>query len=411
MVDSPSKRATYAQSSSYCRRTYVDATSESESEAEDAKQLRSSHNDNVGSKRKRVTSFHSSSTTTAHKQVESTSSESELELGEEEYEIDSIVDSRIRKFRGKAVLEYRVHWKGYDTDEDSWTTADQFDDDDPPVLEFFKKYPKKPSVANLGKNVKAAPKEASPTSIRDVSSSPAPPSPKKKASPPPPSKKKEAAPPPHSRKKEPSVTIVDSPVRKIPSSPTAKKSTDIRSFFGALLGGANKENRNPVVPKEVKEKALKGKGKEKEKPVVKAETVKPERKKRKVQSEDEDFEMAEEKDEPEDDLESDFDEGDDKAESAGDDLESEHESGESVQEVPVHRANKKLMRNRLMQRRGTMEDGEEQRPKWSTRRRWSVCKLSCSHFPWQTAEHQWFFQIRHQASWYEERDPTCYQES
>jgi len=247
-------------------------------------------------------------------------------------------------------LEYRVHWKGYDSDEDSWTAANQFDDDDPPVLDFFKKYPKKPSMAKLGKTVKVAPKEASPTLIRDVSSSPPPsPSPKKKAASPPPSKTKKASPPPASigkestppppsRKKEAPITVIDSPVRKVASSPIAKKSTDIRSFFGALLGGGNKENRNPVITKDVKEKEVKGKGKEKEKPVVKAEKVKPEKKKRKVESEDEDFEMAEDKDEPEDDLESDFDEGDAKAESGGDDLESEHESGESAGYDSVHRA-------------------------------------------------------------------------
>jgi len=342
MVDSPSKRASSSQRSAHRNKIYVDTTSGSESEAEDAKPSRSSQKDNVGSKRKRVR-FHSSHRITANNQAESTSSESapesELELGEEEYEIDGIVDSRIRKFRGKPVLEYRVHWKGYDTDEDSWTIADQFDDDDPPVLDFYKKFPKKPSTANLGKKVKAAPKEAS-TLIRDATSSPAPPSPRKEASPPPPpplSKRKESPPPP-SRKKEASVTVVDSPVRKMPSSPIAKKATDIRSFFGAGLGGGNKENRNPVIQKEVKEKDVKGKRKEKEKPVVKAEKVKPEKKKRKVESEDEDFEMAEDKDEPEDDLQSDFEEGDAKAESGGDDLESEHESGESAGCVPVLRA-------------------------------------------------------------------------
>jgi hypothetical protein len=341
MVDSPSKRASPSQRSAHRNKIYVDTTSGSGSEAEDAKPSRSSQKDNVGSKRKRVR-FHSSHRITANNQAESTSSESapesELELGEEEYEIDSIVDSRIRKFRGKPVLEYRVHWKGYDTDEDSWTIADQFDDDDPPVLDFYKKNPQKPSTANLGKKVKAAPKEAS-TLIRDASPSPAPPSPRKEASPPPPSKRKESPPPP-SRKKEASITIVDSPVRKVPSSPIAKKSTDIRSFFGALLGGGNKENRNTVIQKEVKEKEVKGKGKEKEKPVVKAEKVKPGQKKRKVESEDEDFEMAEDKDEPEDDLESDFDEGDAKSESGGDDLESEHESGESAQRISITLADK-----------------------------------------------------------------------
>jgi hypothetical protein len=111
-------------------------------------------------------------------QAESTPvvSESEPELGDEEFEIDSIIDSRIRKIRGRPFLEYRVHWKGYDSDEDSWTPADQFDDDDPPVLDFFKKYPSKPSTANLGGKAKAkpAPERASPSLIRDATSSPPP---------------------------------------------------------------------------------------------------------------------------------------------------------------------------------------------------------------------------------------------
>ena len=46
-------------------------------------------------------------------------------------------------------MEYRVHWKGYESDEDSWTAANQFEDDDPPVLDFYKKFPSKPGPANL----------------------------------------------------------------------------------------------------------------------------------------------------------------------------------------------------------------------------------------------------------------------
>lgn len=252
-------------------------------------------------------------------------SESELELGEEEFEIDNIVDSRIRKLRGKPILEYRIHWKGYDSEEDSWTTADQFDDDDPPVLEFYKAFPKKPSTANMGgkTKVKPAPERPSPSPIRQTTASP------------PPSVRKAETPPPISRTKEASVTIVGSPVRRVPSSPMATKSTDIRSFFG----GANKENRDPSVRKEtkpekkeiVKDKS-KERGKEKEKPVVKSEKVKPEKKKRKTEEEDEDFVMMDdvEIDEPEDDFESNAEDGDAAAESGGDDLESEHESGESA---------------------------------------------------------------------------------
>jgi hypothetical protein len=145
------------------------------------------------------------------------------------------------------------------------------------------------------------------------------------------SRKKDTT-PPTSRKKEAPITIAESPVRRVPSSPVAMKSTDIRSFFN----GGNKENLNPVKPtlknSKVEKKDIKGKGKEKEKPVVKSEKVKPEKKKRKTEDEDEDFVMMddEEKDEPEDDLESDAEDGDAHVESGGDDLQSEHESGESA---------------------------------------------------------------------------------
>jgi len=44
-------------------------------------------------------------------------------------------------------LEYLIHWKDYGSDDDSWTTADQFDDDDPPVLEFYKN---NPNAARVG---------------------------------------------------------------------------------------------------------------------------------------------------------------------------------------------------------------------------------------------------------------------
>ncbi|EIW68043.1 hypothetical protein TREMEDRAFT_69535 [Tremella mesenterica DSM 1558] len=65
----------------------------------------------------------------------------EPELGEEEYNVEYIVDSRFRPIKGAYVLEYLIHWEGYDHSEDSWTPATQFDDDDPPVLEFYEKHP------------------------------------------------------------------------------------------------------------------------------------------------------------------------------------------------------------------------------------------------------------------------------
>jgi len=256
-------------------------------------------------------------------------SDSDIELGEEEFEIDSIVDSRIRKLKGKPFLEYRVHWKGYDSDEDSWTAANQFDEDDPPVLEFYKKHPSKPSTANLGKaKVKpaperAAPGRASPAPVRETTAPPTP-------------TKRKADPTPLTRKQEAPISIVDSPVRRAPSSSLPSRLTDIRSFFG----GGNKENRNPVISKGTKvekQESVKAKGKEKEKeidrPKVKAGSPKPEKKKRKTEEEDEDFVMMDDgkDEEPEDDLESVADDdGDAQVDSGEDDLESERESGMSA---------------------------------------------------------------------------------
>lgn len=68
----------------------------------------------------------------------------EEEEDEEEYEIDYIVNSRYRVERGKKHLEYYVHWLNYGKDDRSWTDAAQFDDDDPPVLDFYAKFPTKP---------------------------------------------------------------------------------------------------------------------------------------------------------------------------------------------------------------------------------------------------------------------------
>jgi len=70
--------------------------------------------------------------------------ESMPELGEEEYTIDYIVDSRFHTYKGETVLEYLIHWKDYGVEDRSWTLADQLDDDDPPVVAFYKKHPFKP---------------------------------------------------------------------------------------------------------------------------------------------------------------------------------------------------------------------------------------------------------------------------
>jgi hypothetical protein len=91
---------------------------------------------------------------------------------EQEYEIDSIRRSRYRKFRGKKILEFFIHWKGYDSSEDSWTGADQFDDDDPPVLDFYRKNPGAAgdkNVSNGPKSVKLSKKADKMNEVRSDS--------------------------------------------------------------------------------------------------------------------------------------------------------------------------------------------------------------------------------------------------
>lgn len=88
----------------------------------------------------------------------------EAEEDEEEYEIDYIVNSRYRVERGKKHLEYYVHWLNYSKDDRSWTDAAQFDDDDPPVMDFYARYPNKPGHPK--KPVKPATPSKSPVASR-----------------------------------------------------------------------------------------------------------------------------------------------------------------------------------------------------------------------------------------------------
>lgn len=81
--------------------------------------------------------------------AESNAEDDEDDLGESEYEIEHIIKSRIRKTGGKKILEFLIHWKGYQSEDDSWTTADQFDEDDPPVLKFYTKNPSAAKRADL----------------------------------------------------------------------------------------------------------------------------------------------------------------------------------------------------------------------------------------------------------------------
>ena len=57
--------------------------------------------------------------------------------GEEEYEVDRILDSRY--FRQQ--LQYLVHWKGYREGEDSWEPAKNITNTQELIEEFYRKNP------------------------------------------------------------------------------------------------------------------------------------------------------------------------------------------------------------------------------------------------------------------------------
>lgn len=229
------------------------------------------------------------------------------EEDETEYEIDHIRDSRIRTIKGKktSFLEFLIHWKGYDDDEDSWTTASQFEADDPPVLKFYQKYPNKPRLDGFG-----------PLKVNGKKNS------EKIES------KKEEEEPALTPKKLQSTDVV----KKVASSPiNGKRSGDIRSFFGGL----GQENRKPNESREakIKEKKVvepklsngvaKAKQEKQEKPVV-------EKKRKRADSEEDEFVPDVLPSDPEDDLDSVDDGAEEAAEGTEDDLESVNDIGESL---------------------------------------------------------------------------------
>ena len=57
-----------------------------------------------------------------------------------EYEVEEILDSRIRN--GK--LEYLIHWRGYNISERTWEPSSNVTNAPEKVLEFHQQYPHKP---------------------------------------------------------------------------------------------------------------------------------------------------------------------------------------------------------------------------------------------------------------------------
>jgi len=63
--------------------------------------------------------------------------------GEDEYERDEIIDSRLRYNK----LQYRAKWKGYLTEHDKvWYPAENFNNAEHTVQRFHQRYPRKPGV-------------------------------------------------------------------------------------------------------------------------------------------------------------------------------------------------------------------------------------------------------------------------
>lgn len=193
------------------------------------------------------------------KRIESTPPASDNDSGaedddEEEYEIEYIVDSRNRKFRGKANLEFYIHWTGYDEKDRSWTDALQFKADDESVFEFYTKNPDKPGAQHFG--FPQTPASAPKAEPKDVEMEP------------------------------PAVSPTTTPKKTMPVIPNSSgrklNGGDLRGFFTRMPAASGKENKVESPAKPMKA----------EKPVAKR-TMKasspPKKKKRKAESDESDF--------------------------------------------------------------------------------------------------------------------------
>jgi len=63
--------------------------------------------------------------------------------GEDEYELDEIIDARLHYNK----LQYRAKWKGYSPEHNKvWYPAENFNNAEPIVQRFHRRYPRKPGV-------------------------------------------------------------------------------------------------------------------------------------------------------------------------------------------------------------------------------------------------------------------------
>ena len=64
--------------------------------------------------------------------------------GEEEWEVETILDWRWKNKTRKTNLQYKVHWKGYPTGEDSWEPAENLQNAPDLVQDFHRRFPNAP---------------------------------------------------------------------------------------------------------------------------------------------------------------------------------------------------------------------------------------------------------------------------
>jgi hypothetical protein len=77
--------------------------------------------------------------------------------GNEEWEVEAILDSRWRRVRRQRVLEYFVHWTGFGPEDRSWVPADEFHDDDRLPVAFHRAHPDRPVTPSRKAAANAAP--------------------------------------------------------------------------------------------------------------------------------------------------------------------------------------------------------------------------------------------------------------
>ena len=74
-----------------------------------------------------------------------------MDDGTIEFEVDSILNHRIRKYGRGSRLEYLVHWKGYESHDDTWEPLRNLENCQELVTEYDNKFRHdNPQINTLG---------------------------------------------------------------------------------------------------------------------------------------------------------------------------------------------------------------------------------------------------------------------